>query len=285
MQRAVDAKADNLFVHNLIYQLAFLNGDADGMQRQMKWSEGKPGEYLLLNEAAIAAAAHGQMQKAGELMQRSVQVSDRLGFKGTTADTQANWAVTLAEVGNASKARKLAASSSASVHGRSNMGSVAVALAMTGDVSRSQTIMDDLGHRFPDDTILHQVSIPCVRALIELNRKAPEKAIEALQAATPYELGAAQRLFPIYVRGLAYLQAKRGAEAAAEFQKMVDHRGIAPTAPEHPLAKLGLGRAYVMTGDAAKARAAYQDFFALWKEADPDLPILKEAKAEYARVQ
>ena len=285
MQRAVDAKADNLFAHNLMYQLAFLNGDADGMQRQMKWSEGKPGEYLLLNEAAIVAVAHGQMQKAGEFMQRSVQVSDRLGFKGTTADTQAHWAVTQAEVGNASKARELAASSSASVHGRRNMGSVAVALAITGDVSRSQTIMDDLGHRFPDDTIVHEVNIPCVRALGELNRKAPEKAIEALKAATPYELGANQGLFPIFVRGLAYLQAKRGSEAAAEFQKIVDHRGILPTYPEHSLAKLGLGRAYAMTGDAARARAAYQDFFALWKDADPDIPILKEAKAEYAKLQ
>lgn len=123
-----------------------------------------------------------------------------------------------------------------------------------------------------------------MRALIELNRKALEKAIEALQAATPYELGTSQRLFPIYVRGLAYLHAKRGAEAAAEFQKMVEHRGIAPTAPEHSLAKLGLGRAYAMTGDTAKARAAYQDFFALWKDADPDVPILKEAKAEYEKL-
>ena len=165
------------------------------------------------------------------------------------------------------------------------MESVAVALAMTGDVSRAQAIADDLGRRFPDDTLLHQVSIPCVRALIELNRKNPDAAIQSMQAATPYELGAAQGLFPIYVRGLAYLQAKRGAEAAAEFQKIVDHRGIAPTAPEHSLAKLGLGRAYVMTGDTAKARAAYQDFLALWKDADPDIAILKEAKAEYGTLK
>lgn len=103
-----------------------------------------------------------------------------------------------------------------------------------------------------------------MRALIALERKAPEKAIEALQVTTPYELGDDQQLIPIYIRGQAYLQAKRGAEAAAEFQKIVDHRGIAPAAPEHSLAKLGLGRACVMTGDTAKARAAYQDFFALW---------------------
>jgi tetratricopeptide (TPR) repeat protein len=225
------------------------------------------------------------MQKAGELMQRSAQITERLGFKGTTAATLANWALMQAEVGNASKARELAASSSGLARDRSNLESVAVALAMTGDVSRAQAITDELGHRFPADTLLLQVSIPCVRALIELERKAPEAAIQALQARTPYELGANQGLLPIYIRGQAYLRAKRGAEAAAEFQKIVDHRGIDPTLPEHSLAKLGLGRAYVMTGDTAKARAAYQDFFALWKDADPDIPILKEAKAEYAKLQ
>jgi tetratricopeptide (TPR) repeat protein len=229
-------------------------------------------EYLLLNDATSVAAARGEMQKAGQLMQRSVQVSDRLGFKETTADTQAGFAVTQAEVGNGSKAKELAASSSALAHGSSNM--VAVALAMSGYVSRAQAVADDLGHRFPDDTLLHQVGVSCVRALIELNRKNPAAAIQSLQATTPYELGATQGLFPIYIRGLAYLQAKRGAEAAAEFQKMVDRRGIAPTVPEHSLAKLGLGRAYAISGDTSKARTAYQDFLALWKDADPEIPIL-----------
>lgn len=285
LQRAVDAKADNLFVHQALYEVAFLNGGSEEMQRQVKLSEGKPGEYLLLNDATNAAASQGQMQKAAELMQRSVQVSDRLGFKETTADTQAAFALTQAEVGNAAKAKALAASSSALGRGRLNMAPVAVALAMSGEGKRAQAIMDDLGQRFPDDTILHQVNIPIVRALVELEGKAPEKAIDALQPAAPYELGTAQGLLPIYARGLAYLQAKRGAEAVQEFQKMVDHRGIAPPFPEHSLAKLGLGRAYRMTGDAAKARAAYQDFFALWKDADPDVPILKEARAEYGKLQ
>jgi hypothetical protein len=117
-----------------------------------------------------------------------------------------------------------------------------------------------------------------------LNRNAPDQAIQALQTATPYELGEGQGLFPIYVRGLAHLKAKRGAEAAAEFQRIVDHRGIAPTYPEHSLAKLGLGRAFAMTGETAKATTAYQDFFALWKGADPELPVLKEARAEYAKL-
>jgi len=281
LQKAVDMKADNLFIHQQQYELAFLSGDNDGMQRQMKWAEGKPSEYLLLNEAATVAAAHGQMQKSRELLKRSTELTDRLGFKGTTASTEAGWAVAEAEAGNPARARELAASSSALAHGRNNMGSVAVALAMTGDGSRAQTITGDLNRRFPSDTLLRNVWSPCATALTALNRKAAEQAITALQTATPYEMGAVQGLFPIYVRGLAYLQAKRGADAVAEFQKIVDHRGIAPVYPEHSYAKLGLARAYVMTGDSAKAKAAYQDFFALWKDADSDVPILKEAKTEY----
>ena len=285
LQRAVDAKADNLFIHQLSYQVAFLAGDSDGMQRQIKWAEGKPSEWLLLNEAASVAAAHGQMQKASELVIRSTQVTDRLGFKETTADTQAAWAVTQAEVGNASKARELAASSSALAHGRSNMEPLALTLAMIGDGSRAQAVTEDLTRRFPSDTLLHDVWIPCAGALTALNRKTPEPAIDALRASTPFEMGTSQGLFPIYVRGLAYLQAKRGTDAIVEFQKIVDHRGVAPVAPEHSLAKLGLGRAYIVTSDSAKARAAYQDFFALWKDADPDVPILKEARAEYEKLR
>jgi tetratricopeptide (TPR) repeat protein/predicted Ser/Thr protein kinase len=285
LQRAVDMKGDNLFVHQLLYDLFFVNGDADGMQRQLQWGAGKPSEYLLLNEATSAAAARGQMQKGEDLMKRSARVTEALGFKGTTAATLAGWAVMEAEMGNASKARELAMSSTALANGRGNMAAVAVVWAMIGETSRAQSITDDLGRRFPNDTILHHVSIPCVLALIELNRKAPPQAIASLQAAAPYELGTAQALFPIYVRGLAYLQTERGAEAAAEFQKIVDHRGIAPPVPEHSLAKLGLGRAYIMTGDTAKARSAYQDFFALWKDADPDVPILREAKLEYGKVK
>ena len=285
LQRAVDAKADNLFLHELLYELAFLGGDNDGMQRQAKWAEGKPSEYLLLSAAANVAAAHGQMQKAGELTARSTQVTDRYGFKEATADTQAGWAVVQAEVGNAAKARELISSSSALANSRRNMGPAAAALAMTGDGSRAQSIMQDLSRRFPDDTLLHSVWGPCVTAWTALNRKAPEQAIEALKTTTPYEVGLAQGLVPIYIRGLAYVQAKRGAEAASEFQKIVDHRGIETLSTVHSLAKLGLGRAYVVTGDMAKARAAYQDFLALWKDADADVPVLKTAKAEYERLK
>ncbi len=285
LQRAVDAKADNFFIHVLLYGVAFLDSNADEMQRQLKWSEGKPSEYALLRVGMNAAAAHGQMQKAGELMQRSVRGSERLGFKGAMAQTQSIWALAQAEVGNALQARESAASSAVLARGRDSLEPAALALAMAGDGSHAQAITEELDRRFPADTLLHQVNIPIVQALIELERKAPEKAIEALQTTAPYEMGSIQGLLPIYIRGQAYLQAKRGTEAEAEFQKVVGHRGISPTAPVHSLAKLGLGRAYTMTGDTSKARAAYQDFLALWKDADPDIPILKEAKAEYAKLQ
>ncbi len=285
LKKAVDAKADNLFVHQGLFDVAFLSGDEAGMQQELKWSVGKASQYLLLNEATSAAAARGQIQKAEELMQRSVQVTDRLGFKGATAVTQAGLALTQAEVGDVAKAKELCKSSSGLASGRGNLELVAVALAMSGDAGRAQAITADLSRRFPADTLLHAVTMPMVEAFAAMNRKAPQEAIERLQAAAPYELGVAQALLPIYIRGQAYLQAKRGTEAAAEFQKIVDHPGISPVGPEHSLAKLGLGRAYVMSGDAAKARAAYQDFLALWKDADPDIPILKEAKTEYAKLQ
>jgi tetratricopeptide (TPR) repeat protein len=194
------------------------------------------------------------------------------------------WAQRQAEVGNVAKARD-SGTRAALARDRDSLEPAAVALAMAGDGSRAQALTEELARRFPDDTLLHQVTIPMVQALIELDRKAPEKAIQALQATTPFELGSQQGLLPVYVRGQAYLQAKRGAEAQAEFQKIVDHRGIAPLSPLHSLAKLGLGRAYEMSADTAKARAAYQDFLALWKDAYADVPVLSEAKTEYAKLQ
>jgi tetratricopeptide (TPR) repeat protein len=285
LQRALDNKADNLFVHEELYQLAMLTGDAAGMAREMTWAAGKPSEYLLLNDAADVAVSRGQMRKAGELIQRSSEVTDRLGFRETTADTKAHWALLQADVGNFAQVRATAAASSAIAHGRSNMVPVAIALAMAGDSSRAQAIMDDLGRRFPADTLLHKVGMPSVAAWVAINNKEPEQAVEALAATAAYELGVGMALQPIYIRGQAFLQAKQGAEAAAEFQKIIEHPGIAAQVPEHSLAKLGLGRSYVVLGDKAKAKAAYQDFFALWKDADPDVPVLKEAKSEYEKLQ
>ncbi len=170
---------------------------------------------------------------------------------------------------------------------------VAFALALSGDSSRAQTLADDLEKRFGEDTGVRFSYLPALRARLALNQGEPAKAIELLQIAVPYELGAPRSaihgnfgaLYPIYVRGEAYLAAHQGAEAAAEFQKILDHRGIVISDPIGALAHLQLGRAFAMSGDKTKAKAAYEDFLTLWKDADSDVPILKQAKAEFAKLQ
>ena len=151
--------------------------------------------------------------------------------------------------------------------------------------------MDDLARRFPEDTVVQFNYLPTVNAILQINSGNPAKAIEILEAARPYELGSPSNIsmslsmYPVYVRGLAYLSAKEGSQAIAEFQKILTHRGIVQTEPIGSLAQLGLARAYALQGDAIKAKAAYQDFLTLWKDADADIPTLKQAKAEYAKLQ
>jgi eukaryotic-like serine/threonine-protein kinase len=160
----------------------------------------------------------------------------------------------------------------------------AFALALVGDCSRSQMIAYDLSRRFPEDTIATTTYMPTLRALLAVNHNEPAKAIELLQAAMSYEMGIGT-LYPAYVRGSAYLAAHQGREAASEFQKVLDHRGIVTSDPIGVLAYLQIGRADRLLGDTAKAKAAYQQFLTLWKDADPDIAILKQAKAEYAKLQ
>ena len=161
-------------------------------------------------------------------------------------------------------------------------------LARIGDISGSQKLVDGLAKEFPTDTILNRVDIPATQAFIELQRNSPQKAIALMEAARPYELGAgpgAAGYFPIYIRGEAFLKARDGAKAATEYQRILDHKGVDPTSVFYTLASLELGCAYALQGDTTKAKTAYQDFFATWKDADPDIPVLKQAKTEYAKLQ
>lgn len=284
MQRALDMKADNFFVHNELFQIAYLKNEPAAMQQQLQWAAGKPAEFLLLNTAASVAASRGQLRKSRELLQRSVEKTRGLNLKGATANTLSQWAVIEAEFGNPAEAKRLAASSNATAQGRDNLMTAAVALAIAGDARGAQQIMDELGKRFPADTLLHRVYIPEVQAILFLNHGTPTQAIEVLRTATPYEFGVVAGMLPNYLRGIAHLRARQGTEAAAEFQKMLDHPGISPEYQEHSLANLGLARAAALSGDSARARKGYQDFFAQWKDADPDISVLKEAKAEYAKL-
>ena len=162
---------------------------------------------------------------------------------------------------------------------------IGLAQSMAGDVREATATADDLSKRFPSDTFVNGIALPTIRSQIEISRGNPGKAIELLQTALPYESGFVARMLPNYVRGQAYLKTGQGKEAATEFQKILDHRGVCQTLPACALSHLQLGRSRALVGDNPGARGAYQDFFALWKDADLDIPILKDAKAEYAKLQ
>jgi tetratricopeptide (TPR) repeat protein len=195
--------------------------------------------------------------------------------------------------GNSPAARYNATTALELSNGRDVEYAAAFAFALAGDWPRSQTLARDLGKRFPEDTSVQFNYLPVLDALLALNRHDPQKAIEELQPSIRYELGVPAidfneffgGLYPVYMRGEAFIAEGRSAEAAAEFRKILDHNGITVGDPIGAMARLQLGRTYVLSGDAAKAKAAYEDFLALWKDADPDVPILKKAKAEYARLR
>jgi tetratricopeptide (TPR) repeat protein len=292
---AEEAQAKNLDSPELrpaLYQLAFLQNDTAGMVRQVAWAAGKPGtEDILLAYEADTAAHSGQLGKAREFSRQAMASAERAEEKETAALYESNAALREALIGNAAEARQLATAALGLSNGRDVQYGAALALAFAGDATRVHALADDLVKRWPDDTIVKFNYLPTIRAQLALNRNDAAHAIEVLQAAAPYELGSpgtaafSPALYPVYVRGEAYLAAHQGSEATAEFRKIIDHRGVVQSAPIGALAHLGLARAYVLSGDTAKARTAYRDFLALWKDADPDIPILKEAKAEYAKLK
>ncbi len=278
-------KIDSPDLRGLLYLLAFVQNDPAGMAQQVAWATGKPGvEDQLLFSEADTAAYFGRLRAAREFSHRAMDSATRAEEKETAATYSAQSGLMEALFGNAPEARHQVESALKLSTGRAVKYPAALALAMAGDTVRAQVLADDLGTRFPEDTLVRIAYLPTVHAQIALNRGDSADAIGVLQAAIPYELGAAS-LYPAYLRGEAYLAAHQGREAAVEFQKILDHSGVVQNDPVGGLAHLQLARAYTLQGDTVKARAAYQDFLTLWKDADPDIPILKEAKAEYARLQ
>ena len=255
------------------------------MERLESEARGKAGlEDSMSNSEAFVLAYSGHLEEARMMSQRAAALARQADHQETTALYETEAALREAFFGNALPARQRAIAAHGLSTSRDVQHGVAFALALSGDSSRSQTLADDLSRRFPEDTTVRFTYMPTLRALLALNHNEPSNAIELLQTAIPYEMGAGT-LYPAYVRGEAYLAARQGREAAVEFQKILDHRGIVVSDPTGALAHLQLGRAYALSGDKTKAKTAYQDFLALWKDADPDIPILKEAKAEYGRLQ
>jgi serine/threonine protein kinase/tetratricopeptide (TPR) repeat protein len=271
-----------------LYTMAFIRGDNAAMQRAVELAKGPSVEPIMFIIVGQGRCALGKIQSARQSFAQGVSSAQKSGLKELAAGIRLVDASCLAEIGHQALAREVALQALASSNDRDTRTQAADTLARAGDTSRSQKLIEDLAREFPTDTLLNSVWLPVARATNQIRADGAGQAVDTLEAAVPYEFGtppSGALYWPMYVRGEAYLRLRKGAKAATEYQKILDRRGIAPTSPLYSLARLGLGRAYTLQGDKAKAKEAYQDFFATWKDADPDAPIFKEAKAEYAKLQ
>jgi eukaryotic-like serine/threonine-protein kinase len=289
LQQAREKKLDGLVLRSDDYGLAFLRGDTAEMEKDVAWGAGRPGEEdPMLSIQADTEAYYGRLTRARDFSRRAVDAAVRADSKEAGAIWQANGALREAEFGNAAAAKTKIDAAMALAPGRDVKVLAAMTLARAGDTARARKIVDELEKSDSTNTMLKLYWFPTIESAIELNSGNASQAVITLEAAAPYDLGGpapVSGLYPVYMRGLAYLAVRNGNAAAGEFQKIIDHRGIVLNFPLGSLARLQLGRAYVISGDTAKAKAAYQDFFNVWKDADPDIPILKDAKAEFAKMK
>ena len=294
LKRAAERKLEMPDFIILRYDLAFLRADDSAMAREVSLAQGdsEAEDWLSYHESFVLAYT-GRLRDARKISLRAAELAQQAGHRERAALFETGAALREALFGNATDARRRAASALALAKNREVEYGAALALALTDDSSQAQALADELEKNFPEDTSVRFSYLPVLRAILALNRRQPSKAIEVLESAAPYELGTPRSnlqgffgaLYPVYVRGQAYLSAHQGAEASSEFQKIVDHRGIVASDPIGVLAHLQLARSYVLSGDTAKAKSAYQDFLTLWKDADSDIPVLKQAKVEFAKLQ
>jgi serine/threonine protein kinase/tetratricopeptide (TPR) repeat protein len=284
LRRAFDAGMDSVSLRLAQNLIAFLEGDTATVQRNLEWAKGRPGGGLLFMTRSGMAAYHGKFRESREFLQQAVEEAKSARNLKGAADYLAVSANQEATAGNLREAKVLAQEALALDKTADTQGFVAVVFARSGDIAAVQKTIELLNKEFPQDTTVQGQRIPMLRSMIERD---PTKTVEDLEPTRATELGGGPGfgLGPVYERGLAYLRWKRGTEAAAEFQRVLAHRTISTLSVIHPLSQLGLARSYVLQGDTAKARTAYQDFLALWKDADPDIPILQQAKTEYAKLQ
>jgi len=294
LKRAEDRKLNIHEFAGLRHQIAFLKGDKQQMERAAAVGEEKLGaENWIYDMSGDFSAYYGHLSQARRAWRRAVELAEATGHSGQVAQHYAGIAVREFLFGNPAESRRAADAALPFASEDRDAGTgTALALAFLDD-PRAETLVNDLNRRFPESTIVQFAHLPFVRAQIALNHRNPARAIEILQPAAAYELGwqgpetggFCGSLYVIYMRGKAYMAAHRGAEAAAEFQKIIDHIGVVSNDPTIVVvARLQLARALAVSGDRAKAKSAYQDFLNLWKEADPDILVLKQAKAEYAKL-
>jgi len=297
LRQASERKLDIPDFHVQRYVLAFLKDDKMGMEREAAQPLEMPEvDEWMSNAKGFVSAYSGHLEEARKMSGRAEDLARKADRRETEGLYETDAAVREALFGNVSKARQSAGDALRLSRSRDVEYEAAFALALSGDSSRSQTLTDDLSTRFPEDTVVRFTYLPTLRALLVFNRRQPANAVELLQTAIPYEGGTsiaggselllgAGNFYSAYVRGVAYLAARRGREAAAEFQKILDHRGTVLSDPVGALARMQLARAYALAGDKDNARTAYKDFLTLWKDADPNIPVLKQVQREYAGLQ
>jgi len=289
-----EARAHNVespWVPLVVYMLNFLQHDPAGMDHEVAQATGKPGvdDQILFLQSETAAFA-GELAKSRDLMRRAADSAQRAGEKETAAEYEAHASIREALLGDMAAAKQDAQAALARASGRQAEAFSGIALGLVGDSTQAERLARELGKTFKNDTIVSAEYLPMITAAMALHGGNGKRAIDALSVAAPYELGQTNStftfaLYPVYLRGEAYLATKQGIEATAEFQKILDHAYVVGNAPIAALAHLGLARAYALAGDSAESKTAYQDFFALWKNANPDIPILQQAKAEYAKLR
>jgi len=275
----------------ILYVVAFLQNDPAGMAQQAAATHGIPGvEDQMFFVESDTAADHGQFGRARELTRRAADSARRAQENETAAEYLGHNSVREALVGLTDLAKEDALSALSAMKGKHGEGFSAIAFALAGDIVDANRAIEDLTKRFPQNTVVQTRYLPMARSALALNSGNAQAALDALTAAAPYELGHTNEdftfaVYPVYFRGQAYLAKKNGESAAAEFQKILDHSGVVGNEPIGALAHLGLGRAYSLSGNTVKAKTEYQDFLTLWKDADPDIPLLTQARAEYAKLQ
>lgn len=280
---------DGRYLHQNQYWLAFLRGNASQMKAQVAWAMGKPGdEDTLLSMDSDTEAYYGRVERARRLTQQSVDSAIHAGYPETAALWQVNAALREAEWGDFPAARAGVDEALKLSQGRDVKLIAAFTLARSGDTQRVRSLVQELKRDYPADSLLRLYWLSCIDAAVALDPGDAQQALADLKTAQPYELGGANTfinyLYPAYLRGQAYLLAHDGVAAAAEFRKLPEHSGVVTNFVTGALAHLELGRAYALAGDSTQAKAAYQDFFSLWKDADPRIPVLLQARAEYAKL-
>ncbi|MGH9703236.1 MAG: hypothetical protein ACRD4K_07665, partial [Candidatus Acidiferrales bacterium] len=265
------------------FYTALLKDKPADAKRELDWAKGRAGEYRFISTQSRALQEQGKLKNSLDVSRHAMELAENQKFP-EVAQAELGWqAMVHADFGVCGTARE-EASAVAAKPSRFGMVFAGFAFATCGDSQKTDALAAELGKKYPLETFAQKIDIPSIRARQELQRGNGAKAVEALKPAERYEFGFSSLGIPAYLRGLAYLQMKQGAQAVAEFQKILDHREAIGPSPHIALAHLGLARAHAMAGDASKSRIAYQDFFTLWKDADPDLPVLQQAKAEFAKL-